>query len=118
MTTLPERLMTLKKRRGKEREMRRRKAYEHLRKPKGNGRTAPPEGYCLELVDIEELRRNGAVALNHCEVISYEVWSKKARRSKKNDTWYLVLNPPEPFLEVTLGNVWRYLHGGRWSKRG
>ena len=71
----------------------------------------------LYLLDIEAIRgipeSQLENALTHCERISYKEWmaakGKRSRRSKKSDTWYLVLNPPEPFLPVTVERLKRYL---------
>jgi hypothetical protein len=62
----------------------------------------------LYLVDIEQVRRTPPAQLQNlltrCERINYKDWSeaKKRRARRKPQKWYLVLNPPEPFLAVTM----------------
>jgi hypothetical protein len=51
-------------------------------------------------------------------MVDYETSSRKARRWRKSDKWYLVKNPLPRFVPVTQENVRRYLNGNRWSKRG
>ena len=87
-------------------------------KPQTNTNIAPWKPRFLKVIDIEQVRRTprGQLEnlLTHCERISYKDWSeakkRRARRSKKSDTWYLVLNPPEPFLAVTPERIAGYLH--------
>ena len=68
----------------------------------------------LELIDIEKLRRTlpdqWEDLLAHCEKISYKDWSqaKKGRARWKPEKWYLVKNPPEPFLPVTAERLKSY----------
>lgn len=78
----------------------------------------------IKAVDIEQLRRTpeGEIEnlLTHCERISYKDWSeakkRRARRGKKSDTWYLVLNPPEPLLPVTAERLKSYILAAKGLK--
>jgi hypothetical protein len=76
MQDLSDRVRKIKNRRLSVRRERRNKVYEALRKPEVNSQVAIPEGYCLELVDIEDVRQNGADALNRYFSKSYEVLKK------------------------------------------
>jgi hypothetical protein len=112
MRGLQRRVRALRSRAGKKRQEKRKRA-----KPQSDTDIATWKPRFLYLLDIEAIRRIPESelqnALTHCERISYKEWmaarGKRSRRSKKSDTWYLVLNPPEPFLPVTAERLKRYL---------
>ena len=111
MTGLESRVKSLRSRTRKKRQEARKRA-----KPQSDVSTATWKPRFLYLLDIEAIRgipeSELQNAITHCEKMSYKAWvaakGKRSRRSRKSDTWYLVLNPPEPFLPVTAPGLKSY----------
>ena len=98
-----------KRKRAREKKIRKKK------KDQANSKPLTWKPRYLYLIDIEEVRRTKPRdlenALTHCEKISYKAWkdAKKRRARRKPEKWYLVKNPPEPFLPVTAERLKSYL---------
>ena len=112
MRGLQHRVKALRSRTSKERKEARKRA-----KPQSDTSTATWKPRFLYLLDIEAIRGTPESeienALTHCERISYKDWmtAKGKRSRRKPEKWYVVLNPPEPFMEVTARRLRRYLTG-------
>jgi len=112
MRGLQHRVKALESRASKRRQATRKRA-----KPQSDTSTATWKPRFLYLLDIEAIRGIPETqlenALTHCEKISYKDWmaAKGKRSRRKPEKWYIVLNPPEPFLPVTPARLRRYSGG-------
>ena len=118
MKGLSKRASALRVRATKKRQEKRKRA-----KPQSDTSTATWKPRFLYLLDIEGIRgipeSELGNALTHCERISYKDWmtAKGKRSRRKPEKWYLLLNPPEPFLQVTPARLLRYLQFGHGQKQ-
>ena len=88
--------------------------------------TPGPKSQFLKLVDIKELRvldKSGReIGAIPYDTMRYADWERaKAKRARpwaeEEGQWYVVANPPEPFIPLNRRTVRKYLHGSTWWKR-